>query len=81
MISNKLHREQCERYEMQLAEARALITDLIRQVQVTAQGMPHYPQLGPFTPEPEQTFLRDDTGLVEVDVTDDERMPRDLFES
>lgn len=45
------------------------IDGFIAQLQANAQGLQFYPQLGPTAVEPERTFARDETGLVEYDVT------------
>lgn len=51
------------------AQYERRIDGFIGQLQANAQGLQFYPQLGPTEPEPERVFARDDTGLVEYDVT------------
>lgn len=48
------------------------IDGFIAQLQANAQGLQFYPQLGPAEAEIERVFARDDTGLVEYDVTGNE---------
>lgn len=52
-----------------LAAERVRVDNLTGQLQANAQGLQFYPQLGPREVEPERTYVRDDTGLVEYDVT------------
>lgn len=52
-----------------LAAERLRVDNLTAQLQANAQGLQFYPQLGPKVVEEERTFVRDDTGLVEYDVT------------
>jgi len=59
-------------YERALAVEQARVDDLIRQVQVNAQGMPHYPQIGPLPQEPEKRYIGDDTGLIVFEDTEDD---------
>lgn len=52
-----------------LAAERLRVDNLTAQLQANAQGLQFYPQLGPREAEPEHTYVRDETGLVEYDVT------------
>ena len=60
-------------YENSLAWERTRVDNLVVQVQANSQGFQHYPQIGPFEPAPERQFVRDETGLVEYELT-----PEDL---
>lgn len=48
---------------------RARCDSLMAQIQANAQGFQHYPTLGPTEVAEERHFMRDDTGLIEFDVT------------
>lgn len=68
-----------ESYEHALAVEQARVDNLIAQIQANAQGFQHYPTLGPIEPEVEKRFLRDDTGLIEYEVDEDD--DRDFAEA
>jgi hypothetical protein len=59
-------------YENSLAWERTRVDNLVVQIQANAQGFNHMPQLGPFDPPPERQFVRDETGLVEYELTDED---------
>jgi hypothetical protein len=66
--ASEMKQERTERQEERALYERR-IDGFIAQLQANAQGLQFYPQLGPTEVEPERTFVRDDTGLVEYDVT------------
>lgn len=55
-----------------LAAERLRVDNLTAQLQANAQGLQFYPSLAPSEPQPERKYVRDETGLIEYEVTDDE---------
>lgn len=65
-------RETYARHELALEADRAERSNLLAQVQANAQGLQFYPSLPPRAPEAERHIVRDDTGLIEYDATNDD---------
>lgn len=66
-------------HEAALQRKDEIILGLITQVQLNAQGLQHYPQLGPIEAPPERHVLTDETGLIEVEYDPDD--DRDFVEA
>lgn len=64
-------RETYARHEIELEAGRLERANLLAQVQANAQGLQFYPSLPAREAEVERHFVRDDTGLIEYDATDD----------
>lgn len=72
VLGGNERRELRAAYERTQEADRALVSDLVMQVQVNAQGLPHYPQIGPMPEATQRNILTDDTGLIEVEFDPDE---------
>jgi hypothetical protein len=71
-MNNKDRQETAAAHERALDWERSRTDALIAQVQANAQGFQHYPTLGPTEPTIEPNILRDPTGLIEYDASDDD---------
>lgn len=77
---NKSHSTQIESYRLALEVEQLRVNALLMQMQANAQGLQHYPTYGPQPPLPEEKFfLRDETGLVEVEYDPEDAADFDEF--
>lgn len=62
-----------ETHAAELARRDMHVQQLTDQIQLNTQHLPYYPQIGPFTPEPEdtRTYYGDETGGF-ISVPEDE---------
>lgn len=67
VLAARERRELTAAHEATVQRKDEVILGLITQVQLNAQGLPHYPQIGPLEPVPERHILTDETGLIEVE--------------
>lgn len=57
-------------FQEQLEDGRHREQQLLDQIQLNAQHLPYYPQVGPFPPVEEKTYLHSEDGLISFEDID-----------